>query len=157
MMIRFVSKHSDAIRTTTGTDERLLEQRQIQNNSSRYNRVGGWDSCGVIFFFFQAEDGIRVGTVTGVQTCALPIYLREAGRRRLRAAGARHRLRVVVHETRLVGRPLDPLALAARHQRRAAPDAQPVGRSEERRVGKECGSRWSTLESKKINVVDRVL
>src|SRR6266481_9046553 len=26
-----------------------------------------------IFFFFQAEDGIRDGTVTGVQTCALPI------------------------------------------------------------------------------------
>src|SRR5439155_9214156 len=25
-------------------------------------------------FFFQAEDGIRVGHVTGVQTCALPIY-----------------------------------------------------------------------------------
>src|SRR5256886_15331708 len=28
----------------------------------------------VIFFFFQAEDGIRDLTVTGVQTCALPIY-----------------------------------------------------------------------------------
>src|ERR1041385_7422807 len=27
-------------------------------------------------FFFQAEDGIRVGAVTGVQTCALPIYHR---------------------------------------------------------------------------------
>src|SRR2546430_17642315 len=27
-----------------------------------------------IFFFFQAEDGIRDLTVTGVQTCALPIY-----------------------------------------------------------------------------------
>src|SRR5215470_16665767 len=27
------------------------------------------------FFFFQAEDGIRDATVTGVQTCALPIYL----------------------------------------------------------------------------------
>src|SRR5712692_1595534 len=27
----------------------------------------------VFFFFFQAEDGIRYGTVTGVQTCALPI------------------------------------------------------------------------------------
>src|SRR5215510_11146575 len=27
-----------------------------------------------IFFFFQAEDGIRDGHVTGVQTCALPIY-----------------------------------------------------------------------------------
>src|ERR1039457_1588938 len=26
------------------------------------------------FFFFQAEDGIRDYTVTGVQTCALPIY-----------------------------------------------------------------------------------
>src|SRR6266581_7761039 len=26
------------------------------------------------FFFFQAEDGIRYGRVTGVQTCALPIY-----------------------------------------------------------------------------------
>src|SRR5438876_9211830 len=27
-----------------------------------------------VFFFFQAEDGIRDGRVTGVQTCALPIY-----------------------------------------------------------------------------------
>src|SRR5438876_3804050 len=30
-------------------------------------------SCSVCFFFFQAEDGIRDGRVTGVQTCALPI------------------------------------------------------------------------------------
>src|SRR5256886_12911355 len=29
-----------------------------------------------LFFFFQAEDGIRYLTVTGVQTCALPIFLR---------------------------------------------------------------------------------
>src|SRR2546430_7993117 len=28
-----------------------------------------------LFFFFQAEDGIRDLTVTGVQTCALPIFL----------------------------------------------------------------------------------
>src|SRR5258706_8217733 len=28
---------------------------------------------GLIFFFFQAEDGIRDWSVTGVQTCALPI------------------------------------------------------------------------------------
>src|SRR6266478_6734621 len=33
----------------------------------------------VFFFFFQAEDGIRDLTVTGVQTCALPISLRTAG------------------------------------------------------------------------------
>src|SRR5438876_10437829 len=31
------------------------------------------------FFFFQAEDGIRDGRVTGVQTCALPIYHRRHG------------------------------------------------------------------------------
>src|SRR5690348_17739211 len=28
----------------------------------------------MLFFFFQAEDGIRDGRVTGVQTCALPIF-----------------------------------------------------------------------------------
>src|SRR5215467_4139689 len=32
----------------------------------------------LIFFFFQAEDGIRDYKVTGVQTCALPIYPRQA-------------------------------------------------------------------------------
>src|SRR5688500_20330779 len=31
-------------------------------------------------FFFQAEDGIRVYKVTGVQTCALPIWRRRDGR-----------------------------------------------------------------------------
>src|SRR5437762_9813765 len=40
-------------------------------------------SAGFIFFFFQAEDGIRATSVTGVQTCALPIsrYGRERGLR----------------------------------------------------------------------------
>src|SRR2546430_11912543 len=32
----------------------------------------------VFFFFFQAEDGIRDLTVTGVQTCALPIFAQPA-------------------------------------------------------------------------------
>src|SRR2546430_13088299 len=31
----------------------------------------------ILFFFFQAEDGIRDLTVTGVQTCALPISLEQ--------------------------------------------------------------------------------
>src|SRR2546429_1680263 len=35
-------------------------------------------SSPVVFFFFQAEDGIRDVAVTGVQTCALPIYYRNA-------------------------------------------------------------------------------
>src|SRR5437870_7185053 len=48
----------------------------------------------IFFFFFQAEDGIRDGHVTGVQTCALPIWPRRArgrGRpaRTCRARGAR--------------------------------------------------------------------
>src|SRR2546430_12224322 len=33
----------------------------------------GASRCESVFFFFQAEDGIRDLTVTGVQTCALPI------------------------------------------------------------------------------------
>src|SRR5207253_7116935 len=38
----------------------------------------------LLCFFFQAEDGIRDGHVTGVQTCALPIYtLEEAALHRL--------------------------------------------------------------------------
>src|SRR2546429_5960019 len=45
-------------------------------------------------FFFQAEDGIRDVAVTGVQTCALPIYRRD-GRR----AGAGMSDLVVLHET----------------------------------------------------------
>src|SRR5690625_4846562 len=44
------------------------------------------------FFFFQAEDGIRDGHVTGVQTCALPISPAPGGpraRRHLAAARGR--------------------------------------------------------------------
>src|SRR6266536_1909422 len=33
--------------------------------------------CSFVFFFFQAEDGIRYPLVTGVQTCALPIFVSE--------------------------------------------------------------------------------
>src|SRR5207253_4839546 len=68
-------------------------------------------------FFFQAEDGIRDGHVTGVQTCALPIS------HWLRRAAARY-------ECRRRG-----------HIPASAPCA--AARSEERRVGKECRSRWS--------------
>src|SRR2546430_13920371 len=39
------------------------------------------------FFFFQAEDGIRDLTVTGVQTCALPICLHVRMRRRAGGSG----------------------------------------------------------------------
>src|SRR5256885_10554002 len=90
------------------------------------------------FFFFQAEDGIRDYKVTGVQTCALPILS------------------------------LRPLILAPAMDSAFLSSTQPAGsiadinlnnlgatilgwlgidpairRSEERRVGKECRSRWS--------------
>src|SRR5437870_6151446 len=65
------------------------------------------------FFFFQAEDGIRDGHVTGVQTCALPILRAHAP-----AQGVGERLR---------------------ERDRVALD----GRSEERRVGKEWRSALS--------------
>src|SRR6266481_5929589 len=39
-------------------------------------------------FFFQAEDGIRGGTVTGVQTCALPILAEASQRSGLRSKQA---------------------------------------------------------------------
>src|SRR5258706_9520135 len=50
---------------------------------------------GRVFFFFQAEDGIRDWSVTGVQTCALPIL---AARPRVlaRLAAAREGLRLVL-------------------------------------------------------------
>src|SRR3989442_4575629 len=89
-----------------------------------------------IGFFLQAEDGIRDADVTGVQTCALPIS-------RTRTIPTMSRLALA---TLLVAAPLaaqdTPLEafrsnLAAIHARDRA------ARSEERRVGKECRSRWS--------------
>src|SRR2546430_3602286 len=51
-------------------------------------RVAAHAGCSS-FFFFQAEDGIRDLTVTGVQTCALPIYQRQCQPPRRGGARAR--------------------------------------------------------------------
>src|SRR2546430_6954106 len=53
--------------------EELLELsvREIWKKKMWYGEDKVW-CC--LFFFFQAEDGIRDLTVTGVQTCALPIF-----------------------------------------------------------------------------------
>ena len=40
-----------------------------------YDKEGGGGGGVGFFFFFQAEDGIRDWSVTGVQTCALPILI----------------------------------------------------------------------------------
>src|SRR5256885_3608071 len=71
-----------------------------------------------LVFFFQAEDGIRDYKVTGVQTCALPIFCAPRAPSASRFPSART---------------FATIWSAARR----------VIRSEERRVGKECRSRWS--------------
>src|SRR5437762_13278098 len=86
-------------------------------------------------FFLQAEDGIRDTSVTGVQTCALPI-----------CSGTR-------------------LPADHRHQRDGLQGAMPrhehslPTRSEERRVGKECRFRWpgDDEEEKTEGVADTLL
>src|SRR5438128_12582056 len=88
------------------------------------------------FFFFQAEDGIRDATVTGVQTCALPISSSTAPTcapdtcTRCAGRGCRTRRRCAACR---------PAPGAACRERR----------SEERRVGKECGSRGGAEHEKK--------
>src|SRR2546427_7043978 len=58
--------------------------------------VSSFDLRIFVYFFFQAEDGIRDLTVTGVQTCALPIYDQSddsrGGTARVRCAAGRLRL-----------------------------------------------------------------
>src|SRR2546430_6005307 len=52
------------------------------------NMAGRADWYWSVFFFFQAEDGIRDLTVTGVQTCALPIWNMTEKNDQLQAAAA---------------------------------------------------------------------
>src|SRR5690606_41196260 len=99
-----------------------------------------------VFFFFQAEDGIRDFHVTGVQTCALPIFADEnfvqvaadgigdIDQHRTQSSriwGTRRRRRISHHTPARSRMPT--------HSRSHM-------RSEERRVGKECSTRWAAYE-----------
>src|SRR2546430_5927393 len=97
---------------------------------------------GHTFFFFQAEDGIGYLTVTGVQTCALPIF--PASRpwltpHRRRKLGERAHVALVSCGTRT------RRGAATEHVEGTiiVRERRCTVRSEERRVGKECRSRWS--------------
>src|SRR2546430_8456287 len=93
-----------------------------------------------LFFFFQAEDGIRDLTVTGVQTCALPISTMIfvpppfAADSIMEAADAGIKVICAITE----GIPVLDMIKA-----KAFLAGKSGIRSEERRVGKECRSRWS--------------
>src|SRR5256885_6602253 len=93
----------------------------------------------VIVFFFQAEDGIRDYKVTGVQTCALPISTLNA------LHGDNHQLWINPKDARNMINANDGGASITFDAAKSwsTEDNQPTARSEERRVGKECRSRWS--------------
>src|SRR5699024_11720131 len=88
------------------------------------------------YFFFQAEDGIRYRSVTGVQTCALPISLLEKLTPSLAIATLLKRDNGV-----------SSTVLSASLTTNRWP-VTPTNRSEERRVGKERRSRSSTERTK---------
>src|SRR2546430_8093830 len=98
------------------------------------------DRC--MFFFFQAEDGIRDLTVTGVQTCALPISRSGCGGR-VQSTALSPRLPVAgFPQLPLLSQSASRLMMisAGLSQQKRPEEGL---RSEERRVGKECRSRWS--------------
>src|SRR5256886_13153570 len=93
-------------------------------------------------FFFQAEDGIRDLTVTGVQTCALPICPAPVLPSILKgiAVNGLIGLECCYYETQQKGDNATGTANNSKHRNKYGTKH---ARSEERRVGKECRSRWS--------------
>src|SRR2546427_3890158 len=90
------------------------------------------------FFFFQAEDGIRFLTVTGFQTCALPI-LDFSGV----ALPEVFMKRIILALSVCLAFALSGVAQQSPADIPATKEDVQRFRSEERRVGKECRSRWS--------------
>src|SRR5256884_5997028 len=94
-------------------------------------------------FFFQAEDGIRDVAVTGVQTCALPI---SAPRISFRAGTSKFPaawMRASAASLGVANCFWDGCEDGAGDCFACGRAAEGETRSEERRVGKECRSRWS--------------
>src|SRR5207302_7238941 len=108
-------------------------------------------------FFFQAEDGIRDFHVTGVQTCALPIW-RAAGSGGHQPGGARRWIGAGAKPYRLgrngAGRHLRDSYARRRRLRTAMKKARETRafRSEERRVGREWRSGEWVVDREKENM-----
>src|SRR5207249_9168436 len=86
---------------------------------------------GLVFFFFQAEDGIRDRNVTGVQTCALPISCR-LGLLRLcqgDAVGAEEAFRLAVASGHAEAAAEAATWLGGLLARRGHPEAGQIGRA----------------------------
>src|SRR5256885_7805830 len=93
-----------------------------------------------VFFFFQAEDGIRDYKVTGVQTCALPISKVTFGAT-IGVGGVMITSSGMLVVDRRVLELDDAILLMLLCKVKTL--LRYCLRSEERRVGKECRSRWS--------------
>src|SRR3712207_1346573 len=131
-------------------DSFLSEGREVfayANNHYQNHSPSTWEQ---FVEFFQAEDGIRHIGVTGVQTCALPILLYTLllwptlawGQRADYSKMSTWVRHIVVEEAAKVQ--------LNNKTRASQPSKVPmltafvrITRSEERRVGKECRSRWS--------------
>src|SRR5437762_11888101 len=115
----------------------LIEGRDVKTTSCS-TWVRSRDVSLLLLFFFQAEDGIRDTSVTGVQTCALPIYQRiGVGGQALARPGDGRGDR----QTLLQGIPQGgqlPVGEKPMLPRRALRLGEAEPRSEERGVGKEC-------------------
>src|SRR5699024_11826548 len=98
-------------------------------------------------FFFQAEDGIRDRNVTGVQTCALPISRSASTVFTVSPASFRP-----AALSRACNAPLAPFLRCSSRNRAICSRVNPADRSEERRVGKECRSRWAPHHKKKNTI-----
>src|SRR5690554_7055274 len=103
----------------------------------------------LVFFFFQAEDGIRDADVTGVQTCALPIfehiqdlgvYFRSFHLGNVVLTPENELGLIDISDMKIFRRPLSQWQRKRNYEHM---------RSEERRVGKECRYRWSPYNEKK--------
>src|SRR5437762_4892139 len=96
-----------------------------------------------MIFFFQAEDGIRDTSVTGVQTCALPICGSKAPTSRMTGICANEGSDFTYWQTSYPLRTGMNTSARTRSGRISEILRTAASRSEERRVGKECRSRWA--------------
>src|SRR5256885_13337719 len=109
-----------------------------QANEEAYTE---WELYSRYVFFFQAEDGIRDYKVTGVQTCALPICSRSGdGTIAFSLATGVYWFKIESNQAGNIT--TSNLVYAAITDAGASLHYRCL-RSEERRVGKECRSRWS--------------
>src|SRR5205085_8503856 len=100
--------------------------------------------CVLSYFFFQAEDGIRDLTVTGVQTCALPILFSiNPSKVKIDSTNT---FRIANTSPTAASATTDLNGKAVQIACTAIIERLKPVRSEERRVGKECRSWWRKKE-----------